>query len=101
MSEQEKLVRVELIYSSALEEDIFGGFASLGIGKKYTKIPSVLGAGCSSPKLGDPIWPQLNTMAIIYCSQDEAEKIVTVVNKVRKEYPVEGIACFISEATER
>lgn|SRR5574344_1388879 len=96
-----KRTRVDLIFSSALEEDLFAGFAKLGIVKKYTKIPSVYGAGCSTPKLGDPIWPQVNTMVIVFCTKEEAEKIVTVVEQVRKMYPVEGVACFISEAEER
>jgi hypothetical protein len=97
---EEKLVRVDLIFSAALEEDLFAGFEKLGIVKKYTKIPSVYGTGCSTPKLGDPIWPQVNTMVIVFCTKEEAEKIVSVVAKVRKMYPVEGVACFMSEATE-
>jgi hypothetical protein len=93
-----KLLRIELIFSSALEEDIFSGFVQAGIGKKYTKIPSVLGAGCSNPKQGDAIWPQFNTVIIIYCDKEEAEKIVSVVEHVRSLYPAEGVACFESSA---
>ena len=34
-----------------------------------------MGAGFHNPHLGDNVWPQLNFMFIIYCSEDEAEKI--------------------------
>lgn len=101
MKEKENdFLRVELVFSAALEEDIFNGFTKNGIGKKFTKIPSVLGKGNSNPKLGDPIWPQFNTMVIVYCDKAEAEKIYEIVNAIRKEYPVEGVACFEMPAIE-
>lgn len=93
--------RMELIFSAAIEEDIFESFKEKQIGAKYTKIPAVMGAGCSNPKLGDAIWPQLNVYVVIYCSEEEAAKIVDVVQDVRKRYPVEGVACFESDAIVR
>ena len=67
-------VRVEIICSQALEEDFAEEFEKSKVGKHYTKISPVMGAGYSNPHLGDAVWPQLNTMYIIYCSEEEAEK---------------------------
>jgi len=39
-------------------------------------------------------------MYIVYCSQDEAEKIKDIVWYLRDKYRTEGIACFISNAEE-
>ena len=96
-----ELVRVELIFSQAVEEDFFDSFRKEKIVFNYTKIDNVTGSGYSNPKLGDAIWPQLNEMMIIYCSKDEAEKVIEVVNKLREHYPAEGIACFLSCAQSR
>lgn len=96
-----KLVRVEIIYSQAVEEDIFELFRFEKVGYHFSKINNVTGAGFSNPKLGDAIWPQLNEMAVIYCSSEESEKIIGIVHKVREHYPAEGIACFVSEAEAR
>lgn len=96
-----KMRRMDLIYSAAIEEDLFEGFKEREIGKKYTKLNNVMGAGCSIPRLGDAIWPQLNVQMIIFCDEEEARKIVEVVEVVRKLYPTEGIACFESEAIVR
>lgn len=93
-----KLKRVELIFSAAVDEDFMDGFKKKGIGAHYTKISGVTGAGFSNPKLGDSVWPQLNEMIIVYCSKDEAEKIVDLAKDLREKYPMEGIACFISKA---
>lgn len=90
--------RVEIIFSQAVEEDVFEGFKEHKIGSHYSKISAVTGSGFSSPKLGDAIWPQLNEMIIVYCKKNEAEKIVDFVKDLRKKYPVEGIACFVSKA---
>lgn len=96
-----KLKRVELIFSAAVDEDFMDGFKKKGIGAHYTKISGVTGAGFSNPKLGDSVWPQLNEMIIVYCSKDEAEKIVDLAKDLREKYPMEGIACFISKAKAR
>lgn len=90
--------RIDLIFSAAIEEDVFAGFKKYEIGKKYTKIPCVMGEGCSNPKLGDAIWPQLNTFIMVYCEEEEAEKIYNFVKELREQYPVEGLACFSSDA---
>ena len=99
--EATKLVRVEIIFSQAVEEDFFETFRKEKVAYHYSKIHGVTGAGLSNPKLGDAIWPQLNEMMIIYCSKDEAEKIVEVVKNLREHYPAEGIACFLSSAQSR
>lgn len=96
-----KLVRVEIIFSQAVEEDFFDKFREYKVAYHYTKLNNVTGAGYSNPKLGDPIWPQLNEMLLIFCEENEAEKIVKVVEELRVHYPAEGIACFISSAEKR
>lgn len=93
-----KLKRVELIFSAAVDEDFMDGFKKKGIGAHFTKISGVTGAGFSNPKLGDSVWPQLNEMIIVYCSKEEAEKIVDLAKDLREKYPMEGIACFVSKA---
>ncbi len=93
-------VRIEIIFSQALEEDFQEEFADNNVGKHYTKLFPVMGAGFSNPRLGDAIWPQLNMMYIIYCDSEEAEKIKMIISKLRVVYKDEGIACFISSAEE-
>ena len=97
----EKLVRVEIIFSQAVEEDFFDAFREKQVAYNYTKISNITGAGFSNPKMGDAVWPQLNQMFIIYCDKEEVSKIVEIVEELRKAYPTEGIACFTSSAESR
>lgn len=91
--------RIEIIFSQAVEEDLDLLLSTKGI-KKYTKIPGVMGQGESIPKMGDSIWPQLNTIFIIYCNEEELEVLKTIITDLRNAYPMEGIATFISDALE-
>lgn len=93
-------IRVEIISSQALDEDFDEEFKMNNVGKKFTKISPVMGAGFSIPRLGNEVWPQLNTMYVIYCSKKEANTIAQIVIKLRKLYPTEGIAMFLSKANE-
>jgi hypothetical protein len=91
--------RIEIIFSQAVEDDLTLLLNTKNI-KKYTIIQNVMGQGESIPKMGDEVWPQLNTMFIIYCSDDESEIIKTALTDLRNAYPQERIADFISEANE-
>lgn len=92
--------RIEIICSQALEEDFAEEFENNNVAKMFTKIDNVKGAGYNNPHLGDAVWPQLNTMYIIYCNKEDAKKIASIVFKLRKLYKTEGIGCFISQSNE-
>lgn len=93
-------VRLEIICSQAVEEDFDNEFKKAGIAKRYTKISPVMGAGYSTPRLGNEVWPELNIMYLIYCSKEESKTIYDIVVKLRKLYITEGIACFIGKGRE-
>lgn len=93
--------RMEIIFSQSIDEDFVQKCAEKDVGKFFTKIPAVLGHGFSEPKMGDGIWPQLNTMYIIFCTGDEEKIILSILEDLRKEYIGEGIACFVSDAEVR
>jgi len=92
--------RVELIFSQAIEEDFVQLFKEKEVASRYTKLAGVMGAGYSNPRLGDAIWPQLNVMYIVYCSEEDCQKIIEIVEQLRVQYIGEGIACFVSTAEE-
>ena len=98
-NETEKLRRIEIICSQAMGEDLLDGFKFRKI-KCYTQIPSLVGTGYSVPKLGNEIWPQLNTMFIVYCNKEDSKKIKALIKTLRKQFVGEGLACYVSKAKE-
>lgn len=97
--EARMFTRIDLIFSQALEEDFVEQFELNKI-SRYTIIPIAKGKGYSQPKLGTVVWPQLNTMIMTVCDDDDAVKVRRVVTTLRQKYKTEGIACFIGQAQE-
>ncbi len=87
--------RVELILNQSVEPDLLELFKEKDVGKMYTKIPSAFGRGCTSPKMGDSVWPQVNCVYIIYCDETEVAALSEIAEALRKEYPSDGIAMFV------
>lgn len=86
--------RVEIIANQSIEADLFDAMDERNVGRHYTKIPGVMGAGNSDPKRGDHIWPEENVMLIIYCDEQEAEKLREAVLDVKERFPQEGLKIF-------
>lgn len=87
--------RIEIIYSQPLEEDILEAIKGIPEAKFFTIVPGVHGQGYSVPKMGDPVWPEVNNLMLIYCESDTAaDAIAEGVDTVRQRYPNEGLALF-------
>ncbi len=89
------MTRIEIIFSQALEEDVFLAFKKIPEAQCFTLVPGVKGKGYSTPKMGDSVWPEFNELMIIYCPSDSgAKEIEEAVKRIQKRYPTEGIASF-------
>ena len=89
--------KLEIILSQSVEEDFFSKCKRKNVCKAYTKIDNVMGEGLQVPKMGTPIWPQLNSMIIVVCSDSEANEIKRIVIDLRLDYPDDGIFCTITD----
>ena len=94
------MIRVEIFINFGLESELLDAFKEANVAAHYSRVGNVLGCGCSEPKMGDSIWPQVNSQLIIYCSEEEAKKIKAIVEEVRENYPSDGVSIFFSSALE-
>jgi hypothetical protein len=92
--------RYDVILSSAIEDDFVQEMERRVPGFHYTKLTNVTGRGYSVPKLGDAVWPQLNSVFVLYCNWQEGAAVLSVVQELRRRYVGEGLACWRSAATE-
>lgn len=88
------MVRIEIIANHSVEDNILDAFRERGVGKYYTKYPTVHGVGSSNPRMGDAIWPEENFALVIWCEKKEADIIEQAVASVKKIFPDEGIKLF-------
>jgi hypothetical protein len=96
----DKLVRLEIITSEAVVDDLVKEADFAVPGFKYTQVPDAHGRGCTVPKMNDAIWPERNSVFTIYCTEDEASRLLVIVKALRERYSMEGVACFKSYAEE-
>ncbi|MDR2808699.1 MAG: hypothetical protein LBB43_06820 [Spirochaetaceae bacterium] len=104
------MTRIEIIANHSVEDNILDAFRERGVGKYYTKYPTVHGVGSSNPRMGDAVWPEENFALVIWCEKAEADTIEQAVASVKKDFPDEGIKVFrlaenlplpVSEPTSR
>ena len=88
------MIRVEIIANHSVEENILDALKFEGVGKYYTKYPSIFGVGSSGPRMGDAIWPEENFAMVIWCDEEEARGIKRAVSFVKDRFPDEGIKIF-------
>jgi len=88
------MIRLELIANHSVEENILDALKFEGVGKFYTKYPSIIGVGSSGPRMADAVWPEENFVMVFWCEEEEARGIERAVNEVKKQFPGEGIKLF-------
>jgi len=88
------MIRIEIIANHSVEENILDALKYEGVGKYYTKYPTIFGVGTSGPRMGDSIWPEENFALVIWCDEEEARGIERAVAFVKKRFPDEGIKLF-------
>lgn len=86
--------RIEIIVNKSIEEDMFDLFKKKGVAEHYTKIPVAYGVGNKGPRMGDHIWPEENSIIIIYCENEEAVKIQQAIMELKEFFTKEGLKIF-------
>ena len=91
--------RIEVFLTQAIEEDFIDYFEKACKEEnekcKFTKIENIMGQGNTSPKMGDPVWPQLNVMIIIYCNEKIAKRVAGIMDVLHKQSVGEGAAASL------
>ncbi|WP_319559702.1 PG0541 family transporter-associated protein [Marispirochaeta sp.] len=89
--------RIEIIANRSIEGDLHDALKEAGAARHYTKIPLVHGVGSSGPRMGDHIWPEENFILLVYCDNEEAAKIRSVIEDIKGFFKEEGIKLFEME----
>lgn len=92
--------RAEIISNQSVQDDIIELLEHEIQGVQYTVIPSVMGRGESTRKLGDSTWPEMNFLLFVYTDLEGAKKIKSIIAAVKKKFPQEGISVFFTKADE-
>ena len=67
-------------------------------GVLYTIIPTVVGRGKNSYKMGSATWPETNFILISYVEDKEVSVMKAIIAAVKKKFAGEGIKLFLVKA---
>jgi len=91
---------VWIAYNQAIGEEVDECLKKCNI-KSYTKIPLVHGVGQhSGPHLGTHIWPGVNSLLMIVCTEEIKERLLEEVRRLKRTFEREGIKAFVVPVEE-
>ncbi|MCM8761291.1 MAG: hypothetical protein NC938_03595 [Candidatus Omnitrophica bacterium] len=91
---------VMIAYNMAIDEEVMEVLTNCAL-KSYTKFTSVYGKGESSgTHLGNDIWPGLNNVMYVSCTDTDAKQLISCIGKLRSVLGKEGIKAFVWDLTE-
>jgi len=90
----EDMMMVMVVYNEAVDMEVMEALEKSGL-KNYTKTSGAYGRGSSSgTHLGNDIWPGLNNVLYVACSQKEAQRLMSEVRQLRPSLRREGVKAF-------
>ena len=86
---------IMIIFNQALSEEIVALFDELDI-RGFTKLNNLQGRGSNKgePRMGTHTWPALNNAIYTFVPEDEAEKMISALNKINAESEDQGLKAF-------
>lgn len=86
---------IMLVYNEAIDDEVMDILNGCAL-KNYTKLTKTYGKGTASgTHLGNDIWPGLNNILYVACSDDEAKRLAARIKDARKALDKEGIKAFV------
>ncbi|MCQ2398129.1 MAG: hypothetical protein MJ052_02360 [Sphaerochaetaceae bacterium] len=90
------MLKIDIVMNQAVEEDFLALCKEKGVCEFYTRYTNVTGKGFQEPRMGDETWPQYNVSYMIVVPDEQRDTYLEIVEKLRKDFPDDGIFCCIS-----
>lgn len=91
---------VWIAYNQAMGDEIEECLEKCGV-QSYTKFPLIHGVGRhSGPHMGTHIWPGVNALLMIACSEETKDRLLAGVRALREAFEKEGIKAFVMPVEE-
>ena len=89
---------VLIIIDQGVEMDVMEAMGEMGLAH-FTRLSDVSGSGETGRREGDPIWPGLNTVLMIYMRADQVQPLIERCHAMRDSYPITpGMKFFVLAA---
>ena len=94
------MTRCEIIANQSVQDEIISLMEEHIPGVLYTIIPTVVGRGKNSYKMGSVTWPETNFILISYVEDKEVPVMKAIIAAVKEKFAGEGIKLFLVKAED-
>ena len=94
------MTRCEIIANQSVQDEIVSLMEEHSPGVLYTIIPTVVGRGKNSYKMGNGTWPETNFILVSYIEDEHIAMMKAIIKAVKERFTDEGIKLFLVKAEE-
>ena len=94
------MTRCEIIANQSVQDEIISLMEEYIPGVLYTIIPTVMGRGKNSYKMGNGTWPETNFILVSYIEDEHVAMMKAIIKAVKERFTGEGIKLFLVKAEE-
>lgn len=94
------MTRCEIIANQSVQDEIVSLMEEHIPGVLYTIIPTVVGRGKKSYKMGSATWPETNFILVSYVEDENVVTMKAIIKAVKEKFEGEGIKLFLVRAEE-
>lgn len=94
------MTRCEIIANQSVQDEIVSLMEEHIPDVLYTIIPTVVGRGKNSYKMGNGTWPETNFILVSYIEDEHIAMMKAIIKAVKERFTGEGIKLFLVKAEE-
>lgn len=94
------MTRCEIIANQSVQDEIVSLMEEHIPGVLYTIIPTVMGRGKNSYKMGNGTWPETNFILVSYIEDENVAMMKAIIKAVKERFTGEGIKLFLVKACD-
>lgn len=95
------MTRIEIVMDQTVEDIFIERIHETGERVAFTLVRGALGNGESGPRMGTAVWPEVNSLFVMYVDEEGLEGIKKILADMRTAHPHNGISAFLApNATE-
>ena len=94
------MTRCEIIANQSVQDEIVSLMEEHIPNVLYTIIPTVVGRGKNSYKMGNGTWPETNFVLVSYVEDENVPTMKAIIKAVKERFAGEGIKLFLVKAEE-
>ena len=94
------MTRCEIIANQSVQDEIVSLMEEHIPGVLYTIIPTVVGRGKNSYKMGNGTWPETNFILVSYIEDENVAMMKAIIKAVKERFTGEGIKLFLVKAEQ-